>query len=131
VNHLELKAILAHIGSLLVAVYRFNFRLKISNAILEGLNSLVKAAAARARGFRTIRNYTTIIYLITGKLNFAAINPALPKEPCFWSKIHPEENNSCQENSSFRYSFPLRLLLSVDFFLVLIRRSISDSRSVW
>ena len=24
VNHLELKAILAHIGSLLVAVYRFN-----------------------------------------------------------------------------------------------------------
>ena len=55
------------------------FRLKISNAILEGLNSLVKAAAARARGFRTIRNYTTIIYLITGKLNFAAINPASGK----------------------------------------------------
>ena len=53
------------------------FRLKISNAILEGLNSLVKAAAARARGYRTIRNYTTIIYLITGKLNFSAINPAL------------------------------------------------------
>ncbi len=53
------------------------FRLKISNAILEGLNSLVKAAAARARGYRTIRNYTTIIYLITGKLDYSAINPAL------------------------------------------------------
>lgn len=53
------------------------FRLKVSNAILEGLNSLVKAAAARARGYRTIRNYTTIIYLITGKFNFSAINPAV------------------------------------------------------
>ena len=55
------------------------FRLKISNMILEGLNSLVKAAAARARGYRTICNYTTIIYLITRKLNFTAINPALDK----------------------------------------------------
>lgn len=55
------------------------YRLKISNAILEGLNSLVKSAAARARGYRTIRNYTTIIYLITGKLNFSAINSALGK----------------------------------------------------
>lgn len=55
------------------------FRLRISNAILEGINSLIKAAAARARGYRTIRNYTTIIYLITGKLDFSAVNPALGK----------------------------------------------------
>ncbi len=55
------------------------FRLRVSNAILEGLNSLIKAAAARARGYRTIRNYTTIIYLITGKLDFSAVNPALGK----------------------------------------------------
>ncbi len=55
------------------------FRLRISNAILEGLNSLIKAAAARARGYRTIRNYTTIIYLITGKLDFSTVNPALGK----------------------------------------------------
>ncbi len=53
------------------------YRLRISNAILEGLNSLIKAAAARARGYRTIRNYTTIIYLITGKFDFSAVNPAL------------------------------------------------------
>ena len=55
------------------------FRLRVSNAILEGINSLIKAAAARARGYRTIRNYTTIIYLITGKLDFSAVNPALGK----------------------------------------------------
>ena len=55
------------------------FRLKISNMILEGLNSLVKAAAARARGYRTIHNYATIIHLITRKLNYTAINPALDK----------------------------------------------------
>jgi len=53
----------------------FDFR--VTNAILEGINSLVKSAAARARGFRTVKNYKSIIFLITGKLNFSALNPAI------------------------------------------------------
>lgn len=53
------------------------YRVRISNAILEGLNSLVKSAASRARGYRTFQNYRTIIYLITGKFNFKMINPAI------------------------------------------------------
>ncbi len=53
------------------------YRLRVSNAILEGLNSLVKAAAARARGYRTVKNYIAIIYLVTGKLDFSILNPAL------------------------------------------------------
>ena len=46
------------------------FTSKINNGILEGINSLIQAAKARARGYRTKRNLITIIYLIAGKLNF-------------------------------------------------------------
>lgn len=44
---------------------------KIDNGILEGLNSLIQAAKAKARGYRTFENFKTIIYLITGKLDFS------------------------------------------------------------
>lgn len=46
------------------------FTSRINNGILEGLNSLIQAAKARARGYRTNRNLIAIIYLIGGKLNF-------------------------------------------------------------
>lgn len=46
------------------------FQSEITNALLEGLNSLIQAAKARARGYRTIRNLITIIYLIGAKLDF-------------------------------------------------------------
>ncbi|BBO67042.1 ISL3 family transposase ISMac21 [Desulfosarcina alkanivorans] len=46
------------------------FTSKINNGILEGINSLIQAAKARARGYRTKRNLITMIYLISGKLNF-------------------------------------------------------------
>lgn len=46
------------------------FQSRINNGILEGLNSLIQAAKARARGYRTNRNLITMIYLIGGKLNF-------------------------------------------------------------
>jgi transposase len=46
------------------------FHSRINNAILEGTNSLVQAAKARARGYRTTRNLITIAYLISGKLDF-------------------------------------------------------------
>jgi transposase len=42
---------------------------RVSNGLLEGLNSLIQAAKRRARGYRSIRNYTTMIYLVAGKLN--------------------------------------------------------------
>jgi transposase len=40
----------------------------VSNGLLEGLNSLIQAAKRRARGYRTTRNYKTMIYLVAGKL---------------------------------------------------------------
>jgi len=44
---------------------------RISNGLLEGLNSLVQAAKRRARGYRSTRNYITMIYLTVGKLDVA------------------------------------------------------------
>lgn len=44
------------------------FQTRISNGLLEGLSSLVQAAKARARGYRSTRNLTAMIYLMHGKL---------------------------------------------------------------
>jgi transposase len=46
------------------------FKSGINNGILEGFNSLIQAAKARARGYRTNEYLITMIYLITGKLRF-------------------------------------------------------------
>jgi transposase len=43
-------------------------RSRLSNGLLEGTNSLIQAAKARARGNRSKRKTTTIIYLIAAKL---------------------------------------------------------------
>ncbi len=40
----------------------------LTNGILEGINSLIQAAKAKARGYRTTRNFITIAYLLAGKL---------------------------------------------------------------
>lgn len=42
----------------------------ITIGILEGFNSLIQAAKARARGYRTNRNLITMAYLIAGKLEY-------------------------------------------------------------
>ncbi|GAB6147324.1 ISL3-like element ISMac21 family transposase [Desulfocicer niacini] len=46
------------------------FHSHINNGILEGINSLIQAAKAKARGHRSSRNYITMIYLIAGKLDY-------------------------------------------------------------
>jgi transposase len=42
---------------------------RVSNGLLEGLNSLIQAAKRRARGYRSVRNYKAMIYLVAGKLD--------------------------------------------------------------
>lgn len=49
------------------------FQSRISNGVLEGLNSLIQAAKARARGYRSIRNLITITYMICGKFDFRTL----------------------------------------------------------
>jgi transposase len=46
---------------------------RINNGILEGLNGLVQAARAKARGYRTVKNFKIMIYLLTGKLDYTKI----------------------------------------------------------
>lgn len=41
----------------------------ISNGILEGFNSLIQSAKAKARGYRTHKNFINMAYLILGKLD--------------------------------------------------------------
>ena len=47
--------------------------LRYDNGILEGINSLVQAAKAKASGYRSDRNLATIIYLIVGKLDLSPL----------------------------------------------------------
>jgi transposase len=44
---------------------------RIANGILEGINSLVQAAKAKARGYRSSRNLKAMIYLTAGRLELA------------------------------------------------------------
>ncbi len=43
---------------------------KITNGILEGINSKVQLAKRRARGYRNINNFINMIYFLCGKLKF-------------------------------------------------------------
>jgi transposase len=43
---------------------------KLSNGILEGINSKIQLAKRRARGYRNINNYINMIYFLCGKLKF-------------------------------------------------------------
>ncbi len=41
----------------------------ISNGLIEGINSLVQAAKAKARGYRNSKTLKAVTYLIAGKLD--------------------------------------------------------------
>jgi hypothetical protein len=43
---------------------------RLTNELLEGINSLIQSAKARARGFRSASKMKTIIYLLLSKLDF-------------------------------------------------------------
>jgi transposase len=45
------------------------FESQITNGILEGFNSLLQSAKAKARGYRTHKNFINTAYLILGKLD--------------------------------------------------------------
>jgi len=43
---------------------------RITNGVLEGINSKVQLAKRRARGYRNIKNFINMIYFICGKMTF-------------------------------------------------------------
>lgn len=46
------------------------FDSKVTNGVLEGINSKNQLAKRRARGFRDTNNFINMIYFIAGKLKF-------------------------------------------------------------
>jgi len=44
---------------------------RLTNAIAEGINSMIQSAKRRARGFRTIEGYVAAIFLAVGKLKLS------------------------------------------------------------
>ena len=53
----------------------------LGNGRVEGINSLIQAAKARARGYRTTGSLTTIAYLIAGKLVHLPASPYARVKP--------------------------------------------------
>jgi len=51
------------------------FTARITNAIAEGINSMIQAAKRKARGYRTFRGFACMIYLIAGKLSLSCGSP--------------------------------------------------------
>jgi transposase len=51
------------------------FKNRITNAICEGINSMIQAAKRKARGFHTFEGYSAMIYLVAGKLQLAVPKP--------------------------------------------------------
>jgi transposase len=47
---------------------------RVNNGILEGLNSVLQATKAKARGYRNVRYFRTTAYLLTGKFDYSKIN---------------------------------------------------------
>jgi transposase len=43
---------------------------KLSNGVVEGINSKIQVARNRARGYRNVRNFITMIYIVAGDLQF-------------------------------------------------------------
>jgi transposase len=50
----------------------------LANGLLEGINSLVQAAKARARGYRNKNKMITIIYLTAAKLPLPTLTNPKP-----------------------------------------------------
>jgi len=46
------------------------FESRVSNGILEGINSLLQAAKARARGYRNVKTLITMAYIIGSRLDY-------------------------------------------------------------
>jgi transposase len=49
--------------------------------VSQGINSLVQAAKAKARGYRSLRNLMAIVYLIAGKIDHRGRDAGYPAPP--------------------------------------------------
>ena len=57
------KMVLKHLQGILA-----HWKEKITNAFMEGLNSVFSATKRKARGYRSTEHLTAVLYLVAGKL---------------------------------------------------------------
>jgi transposase len=48
---------------------------KVTNGAAEALNGIIQTVKRKARGFKTVKNFATMIYLVAGKLHFDLPSP--------------------------------------------------------
>ena len=51
------------------------FTNRLTNAISEGINSMIQAAKRKARGYHTFEGFASMIYLVAGKLKLSVPCP--------------------------------------------------------
>lgn len=51
------------------------FQTKLTNGLLEGLNSLIQATKRKAKGFKTIANFIAMAYVTVNKLEITVPQP--------------------------------------------------------
>lgn len=62
----EFKSVAKTIGSKLIGILNY-FESKLTNAILEGTNSMIQSIKSRARGYKKIENFKAMIYLMNSE----------------------------------------------------------------
>ena len=51
------------------------FHERLTNAVCEGINSMIQAAKRKARGYNTFEGFAAMIYLVAGKLELPVPDP--------------------------------------------------------
>ena len=62
----EFKSVAKTIGSKIVGILNY-FENKLTNAVLEGTNSMIQSIKSRARGYKKIENFKAMIYLMNSE----------------------------------------------------------------
>lgn len=62
----EFKGVAKTIGSKLIGILNY-FENKLTNAVLEGTNSMIQSIKSRARGYKKIENFKAMIYLMNSE----------------------------------------------------------------
>lgn len=62
----EFKSVAKTIGSKLIGILNY-YESKLTNAVLEGTNSMIQSIKSRARGYKKIENFKAMIYLMNSE----------------------------------------------------------------
>ena len=69
-----IKGIKEYLPEASITFDKFHILKVINKAIDQVRREIVQSAKAKVRGFRTFRNFRIVVFLLTGDLNFKAIN---------------------------------------------------------